>query len=33
MITGLFVLLICIGLLYLVAWLVDPDEEDRDDYY
>ena len=34
MLTGIFVLLMCIGLLYLVAWLVDPDDEDHwDDYY
>lgn len=34
MLVTLFVLLFCIGLLYLVSWLVDPDDEDHwDDYY
>ena len=34
MLHDLFFLLICLGLMYLVSWLVDPDDEDYwDDYY
>jgi hypothetical protein len=34
MLTSLLVLLICLGLLFLVSWLIDPDDEDHwDDYF